>query len=53
MKNTVLNQYTFHQPMYPGAADARYFTRKALEILIAILSGTGALTFMVFLMAIC
>ncbi len=29
-------------PLYPNAADATYFTAKALEILTALLSGTGA-----------
>ena len=37
------------QPMYPGAADANYFAKKALEILTALLSGAGALTLMLFL----
>ncbi len=37
------------QPMYPNAADPRYFQEKALEIFAAILSGTGALTAMLFL----
>lgn len=37
------------QPMYPGAADASYFTEKALEILTAVISGAGALSIMLFL----
>lgn len=41
--------YTTRPPMYPGAADETYFAQKALEILGAILSGTGALTIMLFL----
>ena len=44
---------TFHsavrQPKYPGAADEAYFARKALEILAALVSGTGALTVMLLL----
>lgn len=43
--------YTVRPPMYPGAADETYFARKALEILGAILSGTGALTFMLLMVA--
>ena len=39
---------TYPQPMSPGAADERYFAQRALEILTAILSGTGALTIMLF-----
>ena len=39
------------QPMYPGAADERYFTGKALEILTAVLSGTCAISFMMLLVA--
>lgn len=41
--------YSIRQPMYPGAADSRYFREKALEILTAVLSGTGALTIMLIL----
>ena len=37
------------QPMYPGAADANYFKQKALDIFTALLSGTGAVSLMVFL----
>lgn len=39
------------QPMYPGAAGEEYFARKALEILTALISGTGAITFMLLLVA--
>lgn len=52
MKHAALTQSSFHQPMYPGAADDRYFAGKALEILTALLTGTGAITVMVLLMAI-
>lgn len=47
-----MKHYTSYsrQPMYPGAADTSYFTRKAVEILCAVLSGTGAFTVMLFLM---
>ena len=37
------------QPAYPNAADANYFTGKALEILTGIASGFGVITAMVFL----
>lgn len=40
------------QPLYPNAADASYFTGKALEILAAIASGTGVITAMLLLVAI-
>lgn len=40
-----------HQPIYPNAADARYFTGKALEIFTAILTGTGVMTAMLVLAA--
>lgn len=38
------------QPLYPNAADYTYFAEKALEILTAVLSGTGAVTVMLLLM---
>lgn len=37
------------QPVYPNAADANYFTGKALQILTALASGIGVVTAMVFL----
>ena len=40
---------TQHHPLYPGAADASYFAAKALEILTAILAGTGSLAIMMLL----
>lgn len=40
------------QPMYPNAAEPRYFQEKALEIFAAILSGTGALSAMLFLVTL-
>lgn len=46
MKHTIHSYSAVRQPMYPGAADERYFTDKALEILAAILSGTCALSLM-------
>ena len=49
MKHTVISCSTIRQPMYPGAADERYFAEKALEILAAVLSGTGALALMLLL----
>ncbi|MBR5126541.1 MAG: hypothetical protein IKU68_07385 [Oscillospiraceae bacterium] len=39
-------------PAYPNAADPAYFTEKALEILAACVSGFGAVSFMVLLMAL-
>ena len=49
MKHTIHSCSSVRQPMYPGAADERYFTDKALEILAAILSGTGALSLMLII----
>lgn len=51
MKNAVISNPSIRQPMYPGAADERYFTGKALEILAAVLTGTGAISFMMLLVA--
>ena len=49
MKHTTHSYPAVRQPMYPGAADERYFADKALEILAAVLSGTGALSLMLLL----
>lgn len=49
MKHNNIRYSTVRQPKYPNAADADYFTKKALEILSAILTGTGAITLMLFL----
>jgi hypothetical protein len=51
MKHAVMTHPSIRQPMYPGAADERYFAEKALEILSAVLIGTGAISFMVLLAA--
>ncbi|MBQ2854606.1 MAG: hypothetical protein IJE81_03935 [Oscillospiraceae bacterium] len=42
------NRCATRQPMYPNAADPRYFQEKSMNIFAAILSGTGALTAMLF-----
>ena len=44
-----MKQKYIRQPMYPNAADHRYFDEKALEILAAILTAAGVLSFMVLL----
>ena len=49
MKHKNISYTANRQPMYPGAADSNYFAEKALEILAAVLSGTGAVTVMLFL----
>lgn len=49
MKHRNAHPAAVRQPMYPGAADETYFAEKAMEILAAILSGTGALTLMLML----
>ena len=51
MKHTIHSHSAVRQPMYPGAADERYFAEKALEILSAVLIGTGAISFMMLLAA--
>lgn len=40
---------SLRQPLYPNAADPGYFQEKALEIFAAIISGTGMLSAMLFL----
>ena len=40
---------SYNYPMYPNAADNGYFTKKATDILAAILSGMGIMTAMMFL----
>lgn len=52
MKHRNSTYHTFRQPMYPNAADTNYFAEKALEILTAVISGTGVVTAMLFLVAI-
>lgn len=47
-----INNYYSMQPAYPNAADTNYFTKKALEILTAVVSGMGCLAAMVFLVII-
>lgn len=37
------------QPMYPNAADHRYFARKALDVMTAIVSCMGFVSAMIFL----
>lgn len=40
------------QPLYPNAADPSYYSRKALDIVTAILSGMGFVSAMVFLVTL-
>jgi len=40
------------QPAYPNAADAGYFTRKALDVITALVSGMGLITAMVVLVTL-
>ena len=52
MKHTVSNRTVSRyssQPAYPNAADTNYFTKKALEILTAVISSMGCIAAMVFL----
>lgn len=37
------------QPIYPNAADNRYFAQKALDVMTALVSGVGFVTAMLFL----
>ncbi len=43
---------THRQPAYPNAADDRYFTNKALDVLTAIVSCMGLLSAMLFLITL-
>lgn len=53
MKNTKkyphLTVHHYRQPVYPNAADARYFAGKLLDIITAIVSGMGFATAMICL----
>lgn len=44
--------YEPRRPVYPNAADDRYFARKALDILTAIVSGMGLVSAMLFLVTL-
>lgn len=48
-RNRRLTVYKPCQPAYPNAADNRYFTNKALDIITAIVSGLGFIGAMLFL----
>lgn len=50
-RNAVALAYT-RQPAYPNAADTNYFSRKARDILAAVVSGMGCIAGMVFLVII-
>ena len=45
-------QFEPRQPKYPNAADDRYFTTKALDILTDVVSGMGLLSAMLFLVTL-
>lgn len=51
MKRRTVYSLPICQPLYPNAADANYFAEKALEILSAVVSGTGTVTIMLLLVA--
>ena len=40
--------YNSDRPVYPGAANKRYFVQKGLEALTAAASGMGFLTVLIF-----
>lgn len=44
--------YKPRRPIYPNAADDRYFAGKALDILTAIVSGMGLVSAMLFLVTL-
>ena len=50
--NRKIIQFEPRHPKYPNAADARYFTSKALDILTAVVSGMGLLSAMLFLVTL-
>lgn len=47
-RHTVRSTALRNCPAYPNAADNRYFADKAVELLSAIVSGSGAMAIMVF-----
>lgn len=51
-QSSTLTVHKSRAPMYPGAADDRYFAEKALNILTAIVSGMGLVTAMLFLVTL-
>ncbi len=46
---THLTIHNYTQPSYPNAADSRYFTRKLLDIVTAVVSSMGFITAMICL----
>ena len=48
-RNRHLKVYTPRQPIYPNAADNRYFAQKALDIMTALVSCIGFTSAMLFL----
>lgn len=44
-----LSVHSCQQPMYPNAADKRYFAEKLLDIVTAVVSGMGFITAMICL----
>lgn len=50
--NPHLTLYVPRQPMYPNAADRRYFVEKAVNVITAIVSGMGFITAMLFLLTL-
>lgn len=51
-RNSHLTLCAPRQPMYPNAADRRYFVEKAVNIITAIVSGMGFITAMLFLLTL-
>lgn len=47
-----LSLYKPQQPIYPNAADNRYFARKALDVMTAIVSCAGFTSAMLFLVTL-
>ena len=47
-----LSVYKPSQPIYPNAADNRYFAEKALNVITAIVSGSGFVSAMLFLVTL-
>lgn len=45
-------QFESRHPKYPNAADDRYFTTKALNILTAVVSSMGLVSAMLFLVTL-
>ena len=52
VKHTQLHIHHHRQPLYPNAADHRYYAQRALDIVTAIVSVAGFVSAMAFLITL-